>query len=106
VLRPEKIKQEIIMEDSREAMVQSWSAEMCKIMFELMAAWPDCFTADEFYELCANAQMPRTEIKRLAGAVFRRFQAEGHIEKTATFKLSKRNGSSPLPVWKATKKTG
>jgi hypothetical protein len=49
--------------------------------------------------------MPKAEIKRLAGAVFRRFQAEGLIEKTATFKLSKRNGSSPLPIWKAVKKT-
>jgi hypothetical protein len=93
------------MEDSREAIIQSWSEEMCKIMFELMAAWPDCFTADEFYELCANANLPCNEIKRLAGAVFRQFQAAGHIEKTSTFRLSKRNGSSPLPVWKAVKKT-
>ncbi len=51
------------MGNSKEAIIQGWSEEMCKILFEMMAENPDCFTADEFYELCANAQMPRLEIK-------------------------------------------
>jgi hypothetical protein len=46
------------------------------------------------------AAMPPDIIKRLAGKVFREFQAANQIKKTSKYVLSARN-SAPLPIWVA-----
>ena len=85
--------------------VESWPRKASEFMFHLIATMPNGFNADNFYDLCVGATMPPDVIRRLAGKLFREFQAAGYIVKTAQYTLSKRNGSSPLPVWIAAKKT-
>ena len=68
-----------------------------EIMFRLMTL-PE-FTADDFYDFARAGCMPPDLMKKHSGAFFRSFSAAGYIEKNGEFKLSKRNGSTPLPVW-------
>ena len=77
-----------------------WEIEANRIMFQLKATYPD-WTADDFYKLATEVSMPPNIIKQLSGALFKAFKAAGYIQKTKEFRLSTRNGSTPLPVWKA-----
>ena len=77
-----------------------WSADATEIMFIIIEHYPDGFTADEFYTLARQRALPPDLIKRFAGKLFREFQASGYIEKTDKYRLSERNGSTPLPIWK------
>src|SRR5438045_8261256 len=76
-----------------------WEFEMTKIFFKLKNEC-ESFTADNVYSECRAVAMPPQIIKRLIGSFFKRFQASGYITQTKEFKLSERNGSSPLPVWR------
>lgn len=77
-----------------------WSADATEIMFGIIEQSPDGFTADEFYTLARQRTLPPDVIKRFAGKLFREFQASGYIEKTDNYRLSERNGSTPLPIWR------
>lgn len=68
------------------------------IMFGLMQQDVE-FTADEFYKAARFHGMPPDLIKKYAGSYFKIFQAAGYIQKTDRYRLSERNGSTPLPVW-------
>jgi hypothetical protein len=81
-----------------------WSEQANGFMFNLIKSKPDGFCADDFNDLCVEAEMPADTIKRLSGKLFREFQAANHITKTSQFTLSKRN-SAPLPIWIAVKET-
>jgi len=78
---------------------KSWEFEAIKIMFKLMDEYPE-FSGDDFYRLCREIGMPAHFIKKFSGSNFRCYQASGHICKTGKVKLSERNNSSLLVVWK------
>jgi hypothetical protein len=77
-------------------------SECCRIadeiMFKIIRIHSE-FTADTFYECARSNNMPPAIIKKLAGSVFKQFQAAGYIQKTDRYRLSQRNQSTPLPVW-------
>ena len=68
------------------------------IMFTLINR-DEPFSADNFYPEARKFDMPPELIKEFSGSMFRQFQAAGYINKTDKFVLSKRNGSTPLPLW-------
>ncbi|MEI6192874.1 MAG: hypothetical protein WCS42_00935 [Verrucomicrobiota bacterium] len=82
---------------SDEKTPSEWAYIGNNIMFALMEQ--DEFSADDFYTGARSWAMPPATIKRLAGALFRQFQAAGYIEKSDRYRLSDRNGSAPLPIW-------
>jgi hypothetical protein len=69
-----------------------------EIMFWLIKRGEE-FTADDFYDQARNENMPPDLIRKFSGSYFKKYQAAGYIQQTDRFELSKRNGSSPLPVW-------
>src|SRR5579862_4176329 len=77
----------------------AWEYEMTRIFFKLKDTC-ETFDADTVYRESRAIGMAPQFIKKLSGALFKRFQASGYIERTGAFKLSERNGSSPLPVWR------
>ena len=79
-----------------------WLEQANGFMFNLIKSKPEGFCADDFNDMCVEAEMPADIIKKLSGKLFREFQAANQITKTSQFTLSKRN-SSPLPIWIATK---
>ena len=82
---------------TEEKSFNEWTWIGNQIIFALMNK--EEWTADDFYTGARSWSMPPAIIKRLAGALFRQFQAAGYIEKTDRFRLSDRNGSAPLPIW-------
>ncbi len=81
-----------------ETNTKEYEFRATEIMFKLKDEF-DTFTADDFYRLARAGAMPPELIKKFSGALFKRFQAAAYIRQTGEFKLSERNGSSPLPVW-------
>ncbi|MDB6121990.1 MAG: hypothetical protein JWQ71_983 [Pedosphaera sp.] len=76
-----------------------WEWKGTEIFFRLIDAYPEGFTADEFYKACRDENFPPSQIRDNAARMFKNFAASGYIKKTGKFRLSERNGSSPLPVW-------
>lgn len=72
-----------------------------EIMFQLIQSGEE-FSADDWFCKARDESMPPDLIKKLSGSQFKEYQASGYIEKTGGYILSKRNGSSPLPLWIAT----
>lgn len=87
------------MSEIDDKTVKNWTHKANWFMFQLIESKPDGFCADEFYELCRGANISPATIKSLAGKLFREFQAAGYIRKTDKFRLSRRNSSTPLPIW-------
>ncbi len=84
--------------DKSEKSPVHWEMEAVRIMHELKNNSRE-FSADDFYRLTSELGMPEVEYKRLAGSLFKRWKAAGLIVKSNRFILSKRNNSTPLPVW-------
>ena len=82
----------------KDLTLAEWEFEATKIMFKLKDELR-VFTADDFYRLARAQAMPPALLKKFSGSMFRQFAAAGYIKKTDKFRLSERNGSSPLPVW-------
>lgn len=80
--------------------LSGWPKMAIEAMLQLIETKPRGFCADDFNALCVDAKMPADTIKRLAGKLFREFQAANQIKKTSQYVLSARN-SSPLPIWVA-----
>lgn len=78
--------------------VAGWPKQANEFMLNLIKSKPDGFCADDFNDLCVQAQMPADIIKKLSGKLFREFQAANYIVKTNQYTLSKRY-SAPLPIW-------
>lgn len=79
-----------------------WNWKATEIMFKLVAEYR-VFTADDYYALARQIQMPPAYIAKSVSALFKSFQASGYIRKTDKFRLSNRNDSSPLPEWESKK---
>jgi hypothetical protein len=79
--------------------LRSWAAKANWFMFQLVHNKSNGFCADDFYDSCRDAKMPPALIKRFAGKLFREFQSAKYIAKTDKFRLSRRNQSTPLPIW-------
>jgi hypothetical protein len=81
----------------------TWQWELTKVFFEVIRKHgANGFTSDEVYQEIRNSkvELPPTYTARHIGAFFKSLKAAGHIVKTGAYKLSNRNGSSPLPIYK------
>jgi hypothetical protein len=75
-----------------------WNWKSIEIFFNLIKSQAE-LTADDFARECRKVQMPPAQIARNSGILFKQMKAQGYIKKTKNFKLSERNGSSPLPIY-------
>jgi hypothetical protein len=81
-----------------EREILTWEFEAVKIMMKLRNSG-EKFSADNFYSEARAISMPAHLIKKFSGACFKRYKASGYIEKLKEFRLSNRNGSTPLPLY-------
>src|ERR1700761_7772723 len=79
--------------------MKRWELQANEFMFHLMNTKSSGFCGDDFYELARNEGLPASVIKNLSAKLFREYQAAGYIQKTDKYRLSRRNGSTPLPIW-------
>ena|ERR1043165_8694215 len=63
------------------------------------------FTADDIFReiRISKAEVSPTYVSKHIGAFFKSLKAQGKIAKVGTYKLSERNGSSPLPIYRPVK---
>lgn len=75
-----------------------WNWKATETFFKLIKEQRE-LTADDFARECRKVQMPPQQIAANSSVLFKSMKAQGYIRKTKNFKLSERNGSSPLPIY-------
>jgi hypothetical protein len=92
------------MRDETVSMLEDfWSSELTQIFKEVIKKYPEGFTSDEIWQHVRDTEsdIPTVFVASRIGAYMKSFKASGHIVKLKTFRLSKRNGSSPLPIYRS-----
>jgi hypothetical protein len=77
-----------------------WELRLNEIFLKVIASH-DTFSADTIYAECVRIKFPATLLSKLVANCFKSYRAAGTIVKLNNFKLSERNGSSPLPLWRS-----
>jgi hypothetical protein len=92
------------IESKARLLEASWNWALTQVFFAVIRKYAE-FSADEVFKEAreSKAEIPPVYISQHIGAFFRSFKASGHITKTGSYKLSERNGSSPLPIYKGVK---
>jgi hypothetical protein len=94
-----KCKERYMLERKRNP-ESGWEWRLTQIMFNVLDKYGEGgFTADEIYEEANTTDLAPTYLSRHVGAFLKSFKASGRIRKTGEYRLSRRNGSSPLPVY-------
>jgi hypothetical protein len=75
-----------------------WQWKLTELIFNILSELPE-FTADDVYAEARKLRVPPGQIAKHVPNLFKSFQAAGYIKKTDRFVTSKRNDSSPLPIW-------
>ena len=89
-------------DETSETMLEVlWSSELSQIFKEVIKKYPEGFCSDEIWQHVRDTEtdIPTVFISKRIGAYMKSFKASGHIVKTKNYRLSERNGSSPLPIW-------